>query len=118
MAKQQELSYDTKLVLTLVFLFVLYPVGLILMFKWMNWPKWLKFILSFPVIIIVLAILVGFIWGITGYYRPSRQMEKAEDRYNQTLNEVTCTKECASIATENTMDFCIQKCVSDLKINN
>ncbi len=115
MAKQQELSYDTKLVLTLVLLFLLYPAGLILMFKWMNWPKWLKWVLTSPVIIFILAIIATIIIGFMTAFSPKGSTEKAEDRFNDVTYENTCTKECASIATDNTMDFCIQKCVSELK---
>ena len=115
MAKQQEHSYDTKLVLTLVLLFLLYPVGLILMFKWMNWPKWLKWVLAFPVVIFVLAIFTTIIIGFFTAFSPSESLEKSEDRLNNAVYENTCTKECASIAKDNTMDFCIQKCVKELK---
>ena len=121
MVKQQELSYDIKLVLTLVLLFLIYPVGLILMFKWMNWPKWLKIILSLPVIIIIIAFVImvigGFVLGITGNYNSDNEFQKTEDRINNMVYEKTCTKECASIATDNTMDFCVQKCIKELKSN-
>src|SRR3989344_7604135 len=104
MAKQQELSYDTKLVLTLVLLFLLYPVGLILMFKWMTWPKWLKVLLSLPVVIFIFAfvfmIIGGFILGITGNYSRDNELEKAEERLNNAVYKNTCTKECAIIAKD------------------
>jgi hypothetical protein len=70
--KKQDLSDDTKLILVLLFLFVLYPVGAILMWVWMDWPKWLKVLIALPIFIfaffIALAILVGIVASFIGIF--------------------------------------------------
>ena len=116
MAKQQELPYDTKLVLTLVLLFVLYPVGLIMMFKWMNWPTWLKVIISLPVLFFILLMVGAFLVGITGNLRTKEQLNermiKSEVNFFDENNKNTCTKQCAASSLE--MDICVQKCLQNL----
>jgi len=52
-----ELSYDTKTLLTVFMLVTLYPVGVVLMFKWMIWPDWLKILVVLPFILLA---AIGF----------------------------------------------------------
>lgn len=111
MAKQ-EISYDIKLLLVLVLLFVLYPIGLIFMFKWMKWPTWVKLIIAFPVLLIILGFMAVFIIGFRGSYNPKTQVETAEELFNNAINENTCTKQCATLNTD--VDTCVQKCIQNL----
>ena len=56
-----DMSYETKMIIVIVLLLFVYPIGLILMWVWMDkWPVWLKIVLSLPVALAVLAIFVGF----------------------------------------------------------
>lgn len=57
----QEMSGDTKTIITIVLLLFVWPVGLILMWLWMKWPIWLKVFLTIIPFIIVIFIL--FILG-------------------------------------------------------
>ncbi|HTK03822.1 MAG TPA: hypothetical protein VL401_03595 [Alphaproteobacteria bacterium] len=117
---KQEISSDLKLVIVLVLLFVLYPVGLILMFKWMTWPKWVKWLIALPVAIFLLCIFItmvgGLIFGLSGNYSSRNQLEDAENRLNNAVYQNTCTKQCA--ATKGDMDKCIQKCLQDFGNNS
>jgi hypothetical protein len=61
-----ELSYDTKTLITVITLVTVYPVGLILMFIWMKWNKLLKFLVAFPVILILLVPICLFFGLIIG----------------------------------------------------
>ena len=50
------LSYDTKTIITILLLVTVYPVGLVMMFIWMDtWPTWVKVLVSIP------AVLFGFV---------------------------------------------------------
>ena len=51
-------NHQTKTILVVVALLAFYPVGLVLMWMWMReWPKWVKLLLSAPIILMILAIL-------------------------------------------------------------
>jgi hypothetical protein len=63
-----ELSYDTKTIIVVLTLLLFYPVGVILMFKWMDWARWLKILIGLPVILILLGILVTFIGAIVSTF--------------------------------------------------
>lgn len=56
-----EVSPDTKLIVTVLFLIFIYPVGLLLMWFWTPWKSWIKIILSLPVILVVLAVLMTIV---------------------------------------------------------
>lgn len=62
---QEELTYDTKTIITVLLLVTVYPIGLILVYKWMQWPKWLKIVLAVPLIpfVVVFLFLVIGIFG-------------------------------------------------------
>lgn len=47
---EEGLSQDTKTVIVVLLLLFVYPIGLVLMFMWMDWPKWIKFLLALPVL--------------------------------------------------------------------
>lgn len=62
--RNNELSYDAKTIIVILTLILVYPVGVILMLIWMDWNKWLKIILTIPLVIclivpIILLILAG-----------------------------------------------------------
>jgi len=60
-----ELSNDTKTLITVICLVTVYPVGLILMFVWMRWNKWLKFLVAFPgIFALVIPFLLIMVVGV------------------------------------------------------
>jgi len=59
-----ELNYDTKTLLTVLLLVLVYPVGLVLMLMWMKWPGWLKFLIGLPVFLIVVIFGLGLLFGL------------------------------------------------------
>ena len=59
-AKNQEMSQDTKTIITVLLLAFAYPVGLIMMFVWTKWPGWVKTLIVLP---FVLGILFFFLIG-------------------------------------------------------
>src|SRR5258708_29450675 len=60
-----EPSDTTKMLITLLLLFVFFPGGIICMWIWMKqWPLWLKLLITlFPIIIMLFVfVLIGFIF--------------------------------------------------------
>lgn len=54
-----EMSEDTKTLITVLLLLFAYPIGLVLMFIWTKWPKWLKIILTLPIFLAIFAIIMA-----------------------------------------------------------
>lgn len=66
--KFPKLSYDTQTLLTVLLLVTIYPVGLVLMFRWMKWPTWLKVLILSPVILLVgLSFIVILLLSLVRY---------------------------------------------------
>lgn len=60
MAKNQEMSQDTKTIVTVLLLAFAYPIGLIMMFVWTKWPVWVKTLVVLPFVIGILSFfLIG-----------------------------------------------------------
>lgn len=49
--KVTELSHDAKTIITVIVLLLAYPIGLILMWSWVSWPRWLRILISLPVLL-------------------------------------------------------------------
>ena len=65
----QEMSHDTKTIITVLLLIFVYPVGLIIMWMWMhNWPKWVRTLISLPVLLIVLGIIAAIVLAVMNPY--------------------------------------------------
>ena len=53
---------DNKALIVILLLLFLYPVGVILMWFWTNWPKWLKFLLTLPFVLGIIGLIFGLIF--------------------------------------------------------
>jgi len=53
------LSYDAKTIITVFLLVTAYPIGIILMFLWMDWPTWLKVLVVSPILVLGAASLMA-----------------------------------------------------------
>lgn len=51
------LSYEMKTLIVILLLVFTYPVGLVMMFLWMDWPKWVKALIALPVILGLLVLV-------------------------------------------------------------
>lgn len=77
------ISEDTKTLITVLVLLFAYPVGLILMWAWTTWPKWLKIVVTLPVLLAIIGLFFAVILILVN---PARQLEKArmqEQKYQQ-----------------------------------
>lgn len=93
--QSSEVSTDTKTIITILLLIFIYPVGLILMWFWTSWKRWVKILVSLPVILLIfLPFLVGILLAAIN---PPAQIKKAN-----------CVKLCELSATKNS---CIESCL-------
>jgi hypothetical protein len=92
-----SISYDTQTIITVLTLILVYPIGVILMYKWMNWGKGLKFILSLPVYIFLLIVVIAFLSALS----PKESYERGQ-----------CVATCKASGTQG---MCVQECLSNLK---
>lgn len=61
-----SISEDTKTLITALALLLAFPVGLILMWLWTNWPNWLKVIITaIPLLIVIfVSSIIAFIFSL------------------------------------------------------
>lgn len=57
---KQELSYDTKNIITVILLVGAFPIGLLVMWRWKLWSKELRMLITLPVIILT-AVLISLL---------------------------------------------------------
>lgn len=81
-ADPSGLSTDAKTIIVVLLLVFAFPVGLILMWLWTDWPKWIKWTLSLILILPLLLMLI-FFFALFGAVKRSghRYPEKFERNY-------------------------------------
>jgi hypothetical protein len=88
---QSGMSQDTKTIITVLLLVVVFPLGIIFMWVWMKWPIWVKLILTIPFAIIpTIAVLLAITLVAIN---PSKQFTQANNtmrssNVNMILNAV------------------------------
>lgn len=93
--QNQGISKDTKAVITVIVLVSLYPVGLLLMWFWTKWPRWVKIVISLPLFLAILAITAS---ALLVAVNPIKQ-----------INTAKCAQQCANSENKNAcIDTCIQ----------
>ena len=75
----QGTSDDTKTIVTVLLLIFLYPVGVIVMWFWTNWPKWVKILISLGVILFILVIFGLLASVVLVAINPVGMVHKAND---------------------------------------
>lgn len=56
-ASNNGLTNDSKTIITVLLLILVYPIGLILVYVWMKWKMWIKLLVSLP---LLLGLLIFF----------------------------------------------------------
>ncbi|MDO8570954.1 MAG: hypothetical protein Q7R97_05210 [Candidatus Daviesbacteria bacterium] len=67
MATHKGVSEDTKVLVTVLLLLFAYPAGVIVMWYWTNWPRWIKIVVGLPLILLISFIIILFIAMILGF---------------------------------------------------
>jgi len=79
-----EISEDTKTLIIVILLLVVYPIGVIVMYLWMkNWAKWVKNLIALPLIIGFIVLILAFLIGLFSALSPSESYRKG-----------VCVREC------------------------
>lgn len=92
--KQEGMSYDTKTIIVILTLILVYPVGLVLMFVWMKWPWWVKALVGFSLLIVPIALVGIILVAVLAAINPSGQVAKAKEMTmkNNALELVNATE--------------------------
>jgi len=92
--KGSELSYDSKTIITVLCLVTVYPVGVILMFAWMRWNKWVKALIVLPLILGLFIPLLVLLAVLVMMFRVSDNVSRPESiRELREIFVVTPTEE-------------------------
>lgn len=97
MKKAPTPADNTNSILTLLLLFFVYPIGVIVMWLWTGWAKWVKILVTLPV---VLILVFGVLVGIGATLNVGDQVKKAE-----------CMKQCENSSQKDT---CQLQCMESL----
>ena len=57
---QQTHDINTITIITVLVLLFAYPIGIILMWVAAKWPKWIKFLVTLPIFLVILGIVLAF----------------------------------------------------------
>lgn len=78
---QKSISFDTKTIITVIFLVLglkwplLGLIGIILMWIWMKWKTWVKLLVSLPIFLLSGVFFVALLTSIN----PAEQVKKAQE---------------------------------------
>jgi len=81
-----ETSEDTKTIITVLLLIFLFPVGFIVMWFWPKWKTWVKLLISFPLLLILLVFIGLLMAGFFVAFNPSQAFKKGQ-----------CTTQCGGV---------------------
>ncbi len=62
-----ELSFDTKVIITVILFIAFYPAGLITMFIWNIGPMWLRIVLILPLAFLTLGFFGFFFFNFLNF---------------------------------------------------
>lgn len=93
-----------KTIVTILMLFLLYPVGVIMMFVWMKWPTWVKIITTL-VMLYVFFVIIGAVAGVVVQVTdPYGKIFEAQRRQ--------CTAQCENASNAT---VCMTECLEKLR---
>jgi hypothetical protein len=94
---QNEISDSTKSIVTLLLLIFAFPVGVIVMWFWPKWAKWVKILVTAPIVLVLLGgIVIGFL---------------STTDINTQVKKGACAKQCE---TSQMKDTCIMQCMGTI----
>lgn len=72
----------TKTIVTVLVLLFAYPIGIILMWFWVKWPKLVKILITLPIILAFVGIIAAILLASID---PNKQLGKAQDMGNTSV---------------------------------
>lgn len=86
--ENQKHDTGTRTIVTVLVLLFAYPIGVLLMWFWTKWPKWVKILVTFPIILLAIAIIGIILALFVATIDPTKQLGKAQDaNYRNTAQE-------------------------------
>ena len=67
---------NTRTIVTVLVLLFAFPIGLLLMWFWTKWPKWVKFLITLPLFLAIAGIIVALTVATAD---PFKNLAKAQD---------------------------------------
>ena len=101
-----EKPYGYRDIIAWLLLFFFPPVGLVLMWMWLKWPKWVKILITFLDILLLVAffILISIMNRVLSGNIEIQEVNTVE----------IIRKECLSICdTPNFYDSCVLECIQE-----
>ncbi len=95
-----EVSTDTKTIITVLLLLLVYPIGVIVMYRWTNWSNGVKNLIALPLWLIILAIVLVMVGGFASVFSPSSQIDKVKQEQVVRLNETDMKMRAGTILNE------------------
>ncbi|AKM82963.1 hypothetical protein A2422_03245 [Candidatus Woesebacteria bacterium RIFOXYC1_FULL_31_51] len=79
-----------KTIITIFFILFLYPVGLILVWFWVDWSKWIKWLITIPLVLALLGVVMVVILSTRS---PNKALQQAKEKSGQAMNYFGNTNE-------------------------
>jgi len=112
MNQKQQKGFDEKSILTMIALATIYPLGLILMWKWTKWNKWVKILIMIPLALLVLAIAGIIAVSILVTADPKKELrisncnKRCEEKYAEIANKKEeCFNYCKNTTPTSDINF-------------
>lgn len=98
---QSGTSQETKKIITIILLFLVYPIGLLFMWIWTKWKIWVKLLVSGCGCILYIFFISVFSAGLLIALNPKAKIDKAN-----------CVKQCENKIDKQT---CLTGCLEQLR---
>lgn len=95
---EEGMSSDTRSIIAVLALLFAYPIGVIVMWFMTKWPKWVKFLITAPLIIIPF-IAIGLV-ALVVAINPHDRIEQAK--------KASCEQQCSKDASSSA---CVTACM-------
>lgn len=98
---EEGMSYSTKKIIVILLLIFFYPLGLLFMFVWMKWPKWVKFLLT-GLFVLQIGVIIASFGALVALISGSPEMQGALQCASQCQNAPdpeSCTATCMEAYT-------------------
>lgn len=80
----QEHDTGTRTIVTVLILLFAYPIGILLMWSWTKWPKWVKFLITLPIILAIVGLALAFFVATKD---PFKNLSAAQDRNQELITQ-------------------------------
>lgn len=109
-AKKENISGDTETIITAFALLLIYPLGVIIMWIITKWPRWMKILLTAPLIIFTLFIAAFIIFVAISWKNGNEESQKI-----QKISGI-CNDKCREVTYPDNAE-CFNKCTASYGID-